>query len=224
MVVTIGIGEDLQWRHPTHIIVCQIIIYPSRMSNCKFPQPKNICTIIWTMKVCMGHHLPIPISNSLNCSLSFGILMLDTNTREISSMFLPLKTRAEAIQNKYAIIRIITLVHYVSQISDPVLKRCFSNHCLPSSQQKLRSNTDKIRGGILKNSPAMRDILRRLSTISLLNSTRIFDNKLVGGNAIPGSYSFQESVPSFPVIGLFLTTSVDFDFAVANLQAKHIGY
>ena len=83
---------------------------------------------------------------------------------------------------------------------------------------------DKIRGGILKNSPAMKAILHCLSIMALMKPTRSFDNKLVGGNAIPGSYSFQESVPSFPVIGLFLTTSVDLDFAVANLQAKHIGY
>ena len=133
----------------------------------------------------MGHHFPIPIANSLNCSLSFTIMMLGTNTRERLILFLPLTIRAEVIRNKYAIVIMITLGHYSSQILDPVFKRCFSNHRLHIPQRNLRLNTDNIRGGILKNSPAMKESLRRLSTIALLKPTRGFDNKLVNGNVIP---------------------------------------
>ena len=179
-----GPGEDIRWRHPTQILVLQMIIQLSRISNWKFSQPNTIFIIIWQMKGCMVHHLPIPIAYSLNGSLSFAILMLGTNTRERLSLFSPLKIRAEVIQNKYEIYRMIMLGNYASQIAYPVFKRCFSNHYIPRSKRKLRFNMDKIRVGILKNSPATKSIMRRLSDIALMNPTSGFDNKVVGGNAI----------------------------------------
>ena len=137
MMVTLGLGEDLQWRHPTQILVWQMIIQPIHMSNCKFPQPNIICVIICPIKGCMYHHLPIPIANSSNFSIRFAILMLGTNTREILSLFLPLTIREEVIQNKYAIVRMITIGHYASQIPDLVFKLCFSKSLSPHPPTKL---------------------------------------------------------------------------------------
>ena len=134
---------------------CDPVRNPIKQPHCmlhrKRPETNVVGTVVWPMDCRMHHHVPRPIADCLNVSLSHSILVLCSHSREGLRLIFRQAIITEILGSVYSVITMIGFDIYTGNIPTHLLKSVLSHHCLACSHTRLTFDIDKIRSSVSEN-------------------------------------------------------------------------